>query len=129
MKATLTFTALVGLYTAFAQAAPSAEPGYDSKFDPRSRHGHDHHIAKKGIAGSPEAFVSKAYDYVIIGAGTAGLAVAAKLSESGKYSVGVLEAGPDGFGDPINEIPGQFGANLATKYGESHNRYLTPVGL
>ncbi len=34
------------------------------------------------------------FDYVIIGAGTAGCVVAGRLSENGKYSVCVLEAGP-----------------------------------
>lgn len=34
------------------------------------------------------------YDYVIVGAGTAGCVVAGRLSELGKYSVCVLEAGP-----------------------------------
>ncbi|CAO1613800.1 unnamed protein product [Sympodiomycopsis kandeliae] len=113
MKSALSFTALVGLYTAFAQAAPS-QPAYDSRFEARTNH--DRQMAKKSVADSPSAFAAKEYDYVIVGAGTAGLAVAAKLSENGKYTVGVLESGPDGFGDPVNLIPGQFGANLATKY-------------
>ena len=34
------------------------------------------------------------FDYVVIGAGSAGCAVASRLSESGKYTVAVLEAGP-----------------------------------
>jgi choline dehydrogenase len=34
------------------------------------------------------------FDYVIIGAGSAGCAVASRLSESGKYSVAIVEAGP-----------------------------------
>lgn len=37
---------------------------------------------------------SKQFDYIVIGAGTAGSVVAGRLSESGKYSVCVLEAGP-----------------------------------
>lgn len=34
------------------------------------------------------------FDYIVIGAGTAGCVVAGRLSEQGKYSICVLEAGP-----------------------------------
>ena len=53
---------------------------------------------------------------LVTGGGTAGLTVAARLSEGGKYSVVILEAGPNGYGDPLIDIPGQFGADLGTKY-------------
>lgn len=33
------------------------------------------------------------YDYVVVGGGTAGLTIAARLAESGSYSVAVVEAG------------------------------------
>ena len=42
---------------------------------------------------SPEEVVERSYDYVVIGGGTAGLAVAARLSEDAAVNVLVLEAG------------------------------------
>ncbi|KAJ3553230.1 hypothetical protein NM688_g3723 [Phlebia brevispora] len=40
-------------------------------------------------------FVAKAYDIVIVGGGTAGLALATRLAEDKVLTIGVLEAGPD----------------------------------
>ena len=50
-------------------------------------------------------FAAKSYDYVIIGGGTAGLVMAARLSENASISVGVIEAGIDRSDDLIVRAP------------------------
>ncbi|KAI0389771.1 oxidoreductase [Xylariaceae sp. FL0594] len=48
------------------------------------------------------------YDFVIIGGGTSGLVVAARLSENPAYNVLVLETGSDHSADPRVQIPALF---------------------
>lgn len=48
---------------------------------------------------SVDEFVGQDYDYLIIGGGTAGLCVAARLSEDADVRVGVLEAGENRMDD------------------------------
>ena len=45
------------------------------------------------LASSAGEFVAQEFDYVVVGGGTAGLVVAARLSEDERVRVGVLEAG------------------------------------
>jgi hypothetical protein len=52
-----------------------------------------------------EAFCSIEYDYVIIGGGTAGLVLAARLSENESINIGVLEAGELKQDDPSISTP------------------------
>lgn len=56
--------------------------------------------------------VSQSYNYVLVGGGTAGLTLAARLSEDPSVSVLVLEAGGFNPGDQLISRPVQFGAQL-----------------
>ncbi|KEP47070.1 glucose dehydrogenase [Rhizoctonia solani 123E] len=54
-------------------------------------------------------FSSQVFDYVVVGGGTAGLAVAARLSDDPKVTVGVIEAGPYYESDPLIDTPALAG--------------------
>ncbi len=63
-----------------------------------------------------------AYDYIIVGAGSAGCVLANRLSENGKHTVLVLEAGPEDKSSLI-KIPGAFAYFM---YSHKYNwRYET----
>lgn len=57
---------------------------------------------------SVDEFTSKSYDYIICGGGTAGLVVAARLTEDPNITVGVLEAGGNGLNDLLIDGPNLF---------------------
>jgi choline dehydrogenase len=59
--------------------------------------------------------MSERYDYVIVGAGSAGCAAAAALSEDTDASVAIVEAGPPAQGR-LFEIPRLFGLQLKTTF-------------
>ena len=50
--------------------------------------------------------MDNSFDFVIVGGGTAGLVLAARLTEDPKVSVVVLEAGDNRLEDPKINIPG-----------------------
>jgi choline dehydrogenase-like flavoprotein len=65
---------------------------------------------------TPSAFSATQFDFLIIGGGTAGLVIAARLSAVPDLTVGVLEAGTRSCSDPSITVPGRFGEALGTRY-------------
>ncbi|KAJ5118428.1 uncharacterized protein N7443_007357 [Penicillium atrosanguineum] len=70
------------------------------------------------MAHSIEDFASLAFDYIVVGGGTAGLAVAARLSEDPQIKVGVIEAGPSALNsdDGAITVPGRYGETIGSDY-------------
>jgi choline dehydrogenase len=60
------------------------------------------------ITMSAKDLASKSYDYVICGGGTAGLVIAARLTEDPNVTVGILEAGGNGLNDMLIDAPNLF---------------------
>ena len=65
---------------------------------------------------TPSEFCERRFDYLVIGGGTAGLALATRLSESPDVTVGVLEAGSAAFDETLIDVPGRFGESIGSKY-------------
>lgn len=53
-------------------------------------------------------FAGQDYDYLILGGGTAGLTIAARLSENADVKIGVIEAGKSKLNDMLVDVPAMF---------------------
>lgn len=74
----------------------------------------DQLLASRSLTTDGAKFALLPFDTIVIGGGTAGLAVAARLSEDPFKRVGVIEAGPVALERENTNAPGYFGANLGT---------------
>lgn len=59
---------------------------------------------------SGDEFLTTTFDFVICGGGTAGLVLAARLTENPDITVGVLEAGENKLGDVFVDTPAMYTA-------------------
>ncbi|CAE6443613.1 hypothetical protein ACGC1H_002523 [Rhizoctonia solani] len=66
-------------------------------------------VLPRSLTTNGASFASQTFDYVIVGGGTAGLAVAARLAENSSVTVGVIEAGAYIVDDPLVDTPQLFG--------------------
>ncbi|CAE7146931.1 unnamed protein product [Rhizoctonia solani] len=82
----------------------NALPRSDTAHNPHNPH---RQLLARAVTADPTKLSGKSFDFVIVGGGTAGLAIAARLSEYSNTTVAVIEAGGDGsaHADNIN-VPG-----------------------
>ena len=67
------------------------------------------------IINSAEEFSQVSFDYLVVGGGTAGLAVAGRLSEDPNIIVGIIEAGAARLNDPSILTPAAFPTLVGNK--------------
>ena len=70
--------------------------------------GHTNGDTKRNALCNVDDLVSQKYDFVVVGGGTAGLAVAVRLTEDPNITVAVLEAGEDRMNDQAVSTPGMY---------------------
>ena len=81
------------------------------------------------VTNNPDDFVHHSFDYLVIGGGTAGLAVAARLSENPEIAVGVLEGGAARLNDPSILTPGAMSTLVGHEEYDWMFKTVPQVGL
>lgn len=113
----------VDLYLCFGRCSQLIRSDWSSLVSPRESPAQvpfPHHLTNKTMAQqdsnshaesptcSIEDFTHISFDYIICGGGTAGCAIAARLSENPDVTVGIVEAGKYRIGDPLVDTPTAF---------------------
>ena len=76
-------------------------------------------VGKGGALCGVDEFVGQDYDFVVVGGGTAGLCVAARLTEDPNVTVAVLEAGEDRMNDKSVSTPSLYPTLVRVNLGVS----------
>ena len=84
-------------------------------------------LTKRAITTDPNSATQDSYDYIIVGGGTSGLAVAARLSEDSTKQVLVIEAGGDARdSEDVNE---RVNARMLSSTGSYDHQLIHSIQL
>lgn len=113
---------LVALALALLTLSPSAALA--------NEHANSYTYSKRasGVTSDPTTAADQTFDYIVVGAGLAGVTVAARLAENSSLTILLLEAGNDDRTDPrvydIYEYGQAFGTSLTWQWKTDKGRTI-----